>query len=215
RHFANNTARGVEVKKGELIDGFKEVSLKNILLRDQKGVLKKTEEIDQEVFSTIQETLEQGKQPILHVIDQSKLGYISPSEKCMEKIRSEFGDKVLIVIDNSQLRMDPQDIKQYLEQGCLMIFTGSKFFTGPPFNGALLIPELKNNLWENSSHGLPIGLTDYFYRNEWPKWPITKKFPKGINPGLHMRWYASLIEIRRYYNTPLSLRYVGIDMFCS
>src|SRR5699024_10625973 len=121
---------------------------------------------------------------------------------------------VLLSVDNSQLRMDPDDIYQYLKEGFLMTLTGSKFFTGPPFNGALLIPQKIGKKIKETHRRLPQGLADYFYRNDWPDWELAKTLTHGAMPGVYMRWYASLGEIKRYYETPLSLRFLGIEMFC-
>jgi hypothetical protein len=44
-----------------------------------------------------------------------------------------------IIVDGSQLRLDPKDIQNYLNKG--YIVTGSKYFTGPPYAGALLLPK--------------------------------------------------------------------------
>jgi hypothetical protein len=37
-----------------------------------------------------------------------------------------------IIVDGSQLRLDPKDIQNYLNKGYIVTVTGSKFFTGPP-----------------------------------------------------------------------------------
>jgi hypothetical protein len=36
-----------------------------------------------------------------------------------------------IIVDGSQLRLDPKDIQNYLNKGYI-VTTGSKYFTGPP-----------------------------------------------------------------------------------
>lgn len=214
KHFSNTSSQGKEVEKGKLLEGFKAVELKPIRLRKDNGQLKKSAVVDKEVYEAVKSTLEEGKQPILHIIDQSKLGYIAPSESCLSKLEKEFGDAVSVVVDNSQFRMDPEDIRAYLEKGYLMVLTGSKFFTGPPFSGALLIPEKIVRRWSELQTRLPEGLFDYTYRNDWPILPMTENLATGINLGLEMRWYAALAEIRRYYKTPVSLRYLGLELFC-
>jgi hypothetical protein len=37
-----------------------------------------------------------------------------------------------IIVDGSQLRLDPKDIQNYLNKGYIVTITGSKYFTGPP-----------------------------------------------------------------------------------
>lgn len=215
KHFSNTTSQKIEVEKGALIEGFEESEIVPITLRDEKGRLRRAQDIDKEVALAIQEVLDRDGQPILHVIDQSKLGYTSPSYKGLKNIQKQFGEELLVLVDNSQLRMDPEDIRDYLDRGCMMALTGSKFFTGPPFNGALLIPKNLVKKWEKYPGKLPKGLEDYFYESEWPNWEMASGLRKGINIGLYMRWHASISEIKRYYKTPLSLRYLGLEMFCN
>lgn len=215
KHFSGSTSRGICVKKTGPITGFRKVEVKNIKLRDDNGVLKQMEKLDREATRVVKEAIEKGKQPVLHVMDQSKLGYSSPSDHCLQQLQKEFGEKILVLIDNSQLRMDQKNIQNYIEKGYLMTITGSKFFTGPPFNGALIIPKKINEIWKASENKLPMGLSQYFFKNEWPKtWKMTTNLTNGVNLGISMRWYASLVEIERYFNTPLSLRYLGLEMFC-
>jgi hypothetical protein len=46
-----------------------------------------------------------------------------------------------IIVDGSQLRLDPKDIQHYLNKGYIVTVTGSKFFTGP-YAGALILPKM-------------------------------------------------------------------------
>ena len=38
------------------------------------------------------------------------------------------------------MRLGRTRLQKYLDRGYLVLVTGSKFFTGPPFSGALLVP---------------------------------------------------------------------------
>ncbi len=214
KHFSNTSAQNQPVQKGALIEGFREVNLQKIELRNAKGQLKHPDEVDRAVYKSVKEAIAQGQRPILHVIDQSKLGYTAPSDEGLEKIQKDFGAAVLISVDNSQLRMDPADIRGYLEKGFIMTLTGSKFFTGPPFSGALLVPAVIAKKIQETQRELPEGLAPYFYKNDWPDWPIANRLNPGVSTGVYMRWYASIAEIERYYKTPLSLRFLGVEMFC-
>ena len=48
--------------------------------------------------------------------------------------------RVQVVVDACQMRLGRPRLKKYLDRGYLVIVTGSKFFTGPAFSGALLVP---------------------------------------------------------------------------
>ncbi|WP_236974800.1 hypothetical protein [Membranihabitans maritimus] len=215
QHFSDTTACGYDVKRGEWVDGFRKTDVHTITLRDEAGSLKDPEVIDIEISHTIKEVLEGGRQPVLHIMDQSKLGFSAPGKKSIQNIQKEFGNNVLMVVDNSQLRMDHEELKWYLEREILMTITGSKFFTGPPFSGALIIPKKLNEKWGKQQINLPEGLFEYAHVNEWPEtWKINSEFPRGINFGMYLRWYASIVEMERYFQTPVTLRHLGIEMFC-
>lgn len=214
RHFSNRSALGYQVTKGERIEGFRPVRLHSIRLRDDDGSLKSDKTIYEEVYRAIEQALEKGHQPVLHVMDQSKLGYTAPSAAGLASLEEIFGDRVLKVVDNSQLRMDQEDIRSYNDRNYLMTITGSKYFTGPPFSGALIIPENLSRQWEPKKEQLPAGLQKYFCKNECPHWGMASELPECFNLGVFMRWYASIIEIERYFQTPIALRYLGIEMFC-
>src|SRR5690625_8051338 len=88
-------------------------------------------------------------------MDQSKLGYTAPSHAGLTALEEIYGDRVLRVVDNSQLRMDQEDIRSYVDRNYLMTITGSKYFTGPPFSGALIIPEKYSAQWLPVEKSLP------------------------------------------------------------
>lgn len=216
RHFSDRTALNFNVRKGEPIAGFQPAEVVSISLRDDQGKLKPTNEVDGEVESAISRALDQGNQPVLHIMDQSKLGYSAPSPSFLYQLEDKYGDSVLKMVDNSQLRMDQEDIRSYIERNYLMTITGSKYFTGPPFSGALIIPRKYTLQWAAVNNTLPEGLEQYNCKNESPpSWELGRNLPERLNLGLYMRWYSALVEIERYYATPISLRYLGIEMFCN
>lgn len=127
--------------KGERIEGFRDIDLIKIPLRDENGELKSTSQLDTEVLNAITKTNELGRHVVLHVMDQSKLGYQSPSEKLIQSLEQLDTLSMQIIVDASQLRLDPKDIQNYLNKGCIVTITGSKYFTGPPYSGALIVPK--------------------------------------------------------------------------
>jgi hypothetical protein len=215
KHFSDRTAQASIVKKGSGISGFRDVEVRSIGLRDESGQLKRKDDIEDEISTVINDAIENNKQPVLHAVDQSKLGYSAPGDEYLQQLDNDYGKTLLVLVDNSQLRMDQGDIQNYINRGYAMTITGSKFFTGPPFNGALIIPEDLTNQWSDVEETIPDGLNEYFYKNEWPgNCKLADNLNEGLNLGVAMRWYASIVEIERYFQTPLSLRYLGLEMFC-
>ena len=57
-------------------------------------------------------------------------------------LQAEWKDRLIVVIDACQLRCHPHAIARYVDKGYLALVTGSKFFTGPPFSGAVVMPSM-------------------------------------------------------------------------
>jgi hypothetical protein len=60
-----------------------------------------------------------------------------------------------IIVDGSQLRLDPKDIQNYLNKGYIVTITGSKYFTGPPY--AAHLPKGVSKLIHSVKSKLPEG----------------------------------------------------------
>jgi hypothetical protein len=215
KHFADTSALNFPVKKEGSIDGFRDAEVTKIPLRNEAGALKLRQELDSEVYAAIQRAMANGCQPVLHVMDQSKLGYAAPTQDLLEQIRQEFGEKVIVLIDNSQLRMHVSRIEAYLKKGYLITITGSKFYTGPPFSGALVLPEKFADRIKKCANTLPAGFNQYYLKSEFiADTKMGSNLADGYNFGSYLRWFAALAEIERYYRIPATLRNLGTEIFC-
>jgi len=215
-HFENTTALNFPVKKDDKIEGFRDIDLIKIPFRDENGELKSSDQLDTEVFNAISETNRLGRHVVLHAMDQSKLGYQSPSEEMIKNLDTLDNLSMQIIVDGSQLRLDPKDINNYLNKGYIVTITGSKYFTGPPYAGALILPESVSKLINSVKNTLPEGLTQYYNHSDWPtSWYCSKDLSEGFNYGSYMRWNAAIVEMDRYYKTPILYRNMGIEMFCN
>lgn len=215
-HFENTTALNFPVKKDDKIEGFRAIELIKIPFRDENGDLKSAVQLDEEVFAAISKTNELGRHVVLHAMDQSKLGYQSPSEKMIQKLDTLNNLSMQIIVDGSQLRLDPKDIQNYLNKDYIVTITGSKYFTGPPYSGALIVPESVSKSIDAVKKKLPEGLTQYYNHTDWPtSWVCSNDLSEGFNYGSYMRWNASIVEMDRYYKTPILYRNMGIEMFCN
>jgi hypothetical protein len=89
----------------------------------------------------------------------------------------------------------------------MVLITGSKFFGGPAFSGALLVPKgLSRSL--DRVEGIVPGILDYAGRCDWPMaWTaLRSRFERRPNFGQWLRWEAALAEIGRYYAVPGAFR---------
>jgi hypothetical protein len=215
-HFENTTALNYPVEKGDKIEGFRDIDLIKIPFRDKNGALKTSNQLDQEVFNAISKANKLGNHIVLHAMDHSKLGYQSPSEKMMESLDTLNNLSIQVVVDAAQLRLDPTDIQNNLNKGYIVSITGSKYFTGPPYSGALIFPENVSKLIHSVKNKLPVGLTEYYNHSDWPtSWFCSDDLSDGFNYGSYMRWKAAIVEMDRYYKTPVLYRNMGIEMFCN
>jgi hypothetical protein len=215
-HFENTTALGLSVKKGEKIEGFRTVELIKVPFRDDKGVLKTSLELDKEVLAAIIKANDLGKQLVLHIMDQSKLGYQAPSKELIKELHENKNLSLQIIVDGSQLRLDSKDINDYINKGYIVTITGSKYFTGPPYSGALIVPVEVSKAKEFTEETLAAGLSNYYNHSDWPEsWTCSENLSNGFNYGAYMRWNAAIAEMKRYFKTPILYRNLGIEMFCN
>jgi hypothetical protein len=200
RHYTSINSQGVAVKTGEPISELGSgISSISIPLRTNRGVLRPSCEIDVEVLRTISNAVESG----LSVLFYRK----SPSDKCIKEIRSRWPTSVAIVIDCCQFRASRKRIQLYNNSGCMVMLTGSKFFSGPPFSGALVVPSCLSERLVRSDY-LPLGFRSYSIGANWPNdfTNIRRYLPSTINIGQFLRWTAAFSEMQRYYTIPIDFR---------
>ena len=215
RHFSAATAAGSRVRKGEPIAGLAQ-SLESIALRlfDEAGSARPHLASDSMVLAAVGRAVANGSKVLLQVMDSSKFGWRAPSDQCLDEIVARWPQEVQIVVDACQMRLGRARLRNYLDRGYMVIITGSKFFTGPPFSGALLVPSaLAGDL--DAAAAIPSGLLEYNSHSDWPRnWPnLRSHFPIRANIGQWLRWEAALEEIGAYYRVPDGFRKAALANF--
>ena len=208
RHFSDRTASGSWVRKGDPVGGLAEALTSIALpLTNADGDVRPPAETDLLVLGAVERAIAGGDKVLLQVMDSSKLGWRVPSDQCVQKISARWPHQVQIVVDACQMRLGRRRIGAYLDRGYMVLVTGSKYFTGPPFSGALLVPAGISNAVDAVEQVAP-GLLDYGVRSDWPKrWHALRSyFPSRPNFGQWLRWEAALEEIRSYYRVPDAFR---------
>lgn len=191
RHPAGRTAFGHRVDSGKPIDpAIGEPDIVRLPIRDaaQKPLS------DAEMLASLDQELERAfaddVQPILFGLEISKTGLAFPNPEIVRSIRERFGDKLPMMIDACQLRTDAQTIRSYLESACIVLVTGSKFWGGPPFCGALLVPAR----YLAAAPPLFPQLAAYSAMMDWParhRGPCVH-LRHSANIGLILRWSVAL-----------------------
>jgi len=216
-HFSAATANGSQVQKGEPIAGLAH-ALKSVALPlfDESGQARPHTASDAAILDAVERSVSGGGKVLLQVMDSSKFGWRAPSDHCLETIAESFPEQVQIVVDACQMRLGRARLRRYLERGYIVIVTGSKFFTGPPFSGALLVPaSFAAHL--DVATAIPPGLLEYSSCSDWPQnWPVLRsRFPVRTNFGQWLRWEAAIEEIGAYYRVPDHFRQMALTTFGS
>ncbi|GBR67748.1 hypothetical protein [Gluconobacter kanchanaburiensis] len=194
RHFATDSACATLVGKGEVIEGFSpETRLIGVDIREPDGTARPVAAINAQCRDLAEREVAEGRHVLLHRLDQSKTGLAAPDMDLVGELCSRLGDQLSIVVDVCQARLSPSRVAEWVGRGIIVMITGSKFFTGPPFCGAILLPpEIRRRLPFLS---LPRGLRAYGNRDEWPDGADASALNDGHNIGLALRWYAALAEM--------------------
>jgi hypothetical protein len=215
RHFGAWASGGSTVAKGGPIPGLACARVA-IPARDAAGRARPAAEIDAEVRNAVEGAIRAGNGVVLHTMDHSKLGNCGPSLACVQEICALDRDAIQVVVDACQARLGRSALRWYLDQGFLVLITGSKFFTGPPLSGALLVPE---TLWGRIARmgDVPAALADYTACDDWPQTfgRIRERLPARQNVGQILRWRAALADIRAYFAVPELFRRLALAEFAA
>jgi hypothetical protein len=208
-HFLESTPFGESHRVGRPLQGWRqdEVEAIGVDIRDPNGQLRAAADIDAEAAFRAAAAIEAGHNVLLHRLETSKTGQTGVSSAGIAQITAAAPGRVLVMVDCCQMRCSRHRIRLFLQRGFMVAITGSKFFGGPPFSGALLIPsQISQRLNELA---LPIGLADYSSRLDWPRKMRPKspfQWSNEANIGLGLRWVAALDEMERFYFPPAELR---------
>jgi hypothetical protein len=208
RHYNATTAMGHSVGVDQPVDDATaaRVELAVLQVRDDSGNPLPVDEINQAVETLVERETARGRRVLLHLLDTSKTGLIAPGIQFTCELARRFAGRMDVVVDASQLRLSKESVAFYLGHGFMVIVTGSKFFTGPPFAGALLVPPAIGGRVLLGQAALPQGYNAYTERHCWPDAWENWCRPMGgdANYGLLMRWWAALWEMAAFHAVPLS-----------
>ena len=215
RHFSAVTAYGDRVSKAAAIGGFAD-SIRSVAidLVNASGNFRAIREVEAEIIGAVENAMRGSGHVLLQLMDSSKLGLRAPSDRCLDEILSRWPGRVQILVDACQMRLGRKRLRNHLDRGHMVIVTGSKFFTGPAFSGALLLPFALATKIDAASTVAP-GLLDYSARSDWPVRlaRLRSQFPVRINLGQWLRWEAALEEMRAYYAVPAGFRLAALMSF--
>lgn len=215
RHFDSETANRFQVSKGERIHGLaQDVEAILIPTRAANGRARPPQQVDTAIIEAMKAKIADGYSVILHVMAHSKLGTCAPTPECVRQIREVWSGSVQIIDDVCQTRVCRAEIQSYVAQDRLVLITGSKFFTGPAFSGAVLVSAALSAR-AAASDDVPIGLLKYTCAADWPPRfrRLRSLLPPAVNLGQALRWTAAIEEMDRYFRVPAEFRRAAFQDF--
>ncbi|WP_194855656.1 hypothetical protein [Alloalcanivorax venustensis] len=215
KYCKSQTVMGTQVKVGEMVPGFLEedISLSEVSVRSDAGNPRTSKEVLDDLVAQVDFALGRNMRPLIHIVHRSKTGLILPDwDDVKEALESKRG-QVDLVVDACQGRTSKDVLANYLSWGALVLFTGSKFFGGAPFSGALLIPDSYDARIKGKM--LPGGLAEFFTKAEWPDCYQSEAsiLSEALNFGLVLRWESALYEMERFFGIPSSRVAKVVDAF--
>lgn len=205
-HFSPSTPLGGPVEPGAPLDGFDvtEVDVQTIDVRRDDGGLRDPGAVEADIDAALADW---DGPVLLHVVEGSKTGIRLPRAEAVEQWQARLGERLVVVVDAAQMRIDQHTVASHVAAGRLVFVTGSKFFGGPPFSGALLVPASQASR-AGRRDGWPSGLGAYLSRFDVPaSLPgLRAAASPDPNPGLLVRWAAAGAEMRSFLNASPEIR---------
>lgn len=194
--------------------GFEGVEGVEIVARAKDGT---AIDASREMDDFILDSLSKGSYPIVHGVFGGKTGL--RDNKMPGSLNG--GDKSLGVVDACQGRFSQDELKEWLDQDSLVLFTASKFYQAPPFCGAVIIPpriaeKLRASPVPEPKEMFGIeGLGGFLTEKELPDcmghWrPLLRKEGTS-NLGLALRWEAGLAGMEALAHVPDHTRTEAVD----
>jgi hypothetical protein len=120
-----------------------------------------------------------GRRPIVYLTHSTKTGLIAPVEP---------PEGIDVIVDACQARIEPATVASYLRKGWPVVVSGSKFFGGPAFSGAVLFPTARQPAAQR--HTLAASRHRHLNRSRWQA--------GSANLGTVLRWIAALDAIEAF-----------------
>eukprot|EP00600_Ochromonadales_sp_CCMP1393_P005831 CAMPEP_0174959118 /NCGR_PEP_ID=MMETSP0004_2-20121128/3004_1 /TAXON_ID=420556 /ORGANISM="Ochromonas sp., Strain CCMP1393" /LENGTH=1262 /DNA_ID=CAMNT_0016207411 /DNA_START=127 /DNA_END=3915 /DNA_ORIENTATION=- len=219
RHFSALAPRGETQVNNELLAGMQESWVEVVQFKPRAGADGAIKLQEQEIAERVRKDLtsDPAAVAVIHAVCGSKTGLAYPSMDVLLSLREEFGSqRVVLVVDACQLRCELKHIARYTQElDCITLVTGSKFFTGPPFSGAVTLPSsMAGEIEQHFTGGnivVPPGLRAYLTPQDIPPSMAQLKTFLGegdlpwLNFGAHLRWSLGVTVMEKYNALPPAL----------
>jgi hypothetical protein len=195
RYFDELAGSGAPVRKGQGAWPDRSIEVRQVAIRAGDGRPREIPEIEAELRSLVTPALAQGHRILLHVLACSKTGLSAPSTTDVVELVAMAPDRIDVVVDACQMRTPFEQIADWIKRGWMVQLSGSKFFTGPPFSGALTIP-LHYRERASGVRGLLAAAPGVGRPEDWNAWWRPRLMPSALSSppsfGFLFRWLPAL-----------------------
>eukprot|EP00871_Galdieria_phlegrea_P004123 jgi/Galph1/4711/GphlegSOOS_G3361.1 len=200
RHFSCISPTGQRVKEDSTIPHFpSSISVIQLHPRGKDGTPVDFDTVARQQMKDVEETNHDAI-IVFHAVDGSKTGLKLPSHEVIEELQYQFGERLVVVLDACQGRSELEEYQWFLNRGALILVTGSKFFCGPGFSGAVLFSSTLMKQLEELPN-VPQGMSLFITQNEVDeRMPMlrSKLASQPFNIGLLLRWECALREMEGF-----------------
>lgn len=215
RYFDDLTSTGRRVIAGSAACPGCEITVRVVEIRDAGVAPRTVEAIDADFLALGRDALEAGQHVLAHVILASKTGLSAPSDDAIEALVALAPDRVDVVVDACQMRTPFVELGSHVRRGRMLQVSGSKFLTGPPFSGALVVPKSLRHRACTVGRQLAVApavgsVSDW--TEPWSRSMVQEMAPQP-SFGMLFRWLPALLEAELLQALPQGFRSAAFDRF--
>jgi hypothetical protein len=223
RYFDEIAATAAPITKGAAIWPQRDIATVAIPIREPHGAPRPAADVDRDLRLAVEAAVAQQRHPLVHMLYSSKTGLSGPSVAAIEAVQRHVAVPVDIVVDACQLRVPFQRIGEWVRRGWMVQVSGSKFLTGPPFSGALLVPArhrarraaVARLLASAPGAGHPQDWSGGWSKPATADMPAAPAAPRQVSCGPLFRWVPAVMEAQLFNLLPAALRRYAFDRFRS
>ncbi|MCB2100923.1 MAG: hypothetical protein KDE22_08650 [Rhodobacterales bacterium] len=205
RYFDDLGIAGIPVEKGTEVWPHRSSETESVPIRDTAGHARPAADIAADIRTCAASARIHGRRVLQHVVIASKTGLDAPSPDFLDDLLAAEGDNMDVVVDACQFRTAPRALGDLVRAGHMVQVTGSKFFTGPPFSGALVVPAALRSRLETVA-ALLGAAPAASHSGSWSAW-WRRRLPVMEGPvfafGSALRWIPAFAEEQMFSNLPL------------
>ena len=214
-HFHEGAASDPAPSKGRKVWRSADIDVVTVSIRNAAGHPLPQTDVERAVAAKLEAARDQRKRSLLHVLLGSKTGISAPTRSYVASIGCP-SDEVDVVANSCQLRVTAESLGRLVRAGWMVQISGSKFLTGPPFCGALILPtRLRERQHEVAR--LMAEAPEVIPAGYWsPNWraAFSATSSRQVSFGPLLRWVGALIEAALFRAVPLDLAKYAFDAFC-